>query len=150
VIVLRKVRAAVIITVAWLVCWIPFAVGLDHFLADLLVPEPRIDSPYTPVRVWAIWGALSGLSFAVVLALGERGRAAGTLSTLRVLSWGAVGAALVPLAYYIVLAVAGSGPPPSFASLYWRLVLLVIAESGLLGVCSAIGVLALMRAGKPH
>ena len=146
---LRKVRAALIVTAFWLLCWVPFAVGLDHVLADILVPEPRIDDPYTPVRLWAIWGALSGLAFAVVLALGERGRAAGNLSTLRVLSWGATGAALVPLFYQLILAVRGSAPPPSL-SLYWEIVLIEIGESALLGLASALGVLAILRASNPR
>ena len=76
---LRKVRAALIITAIWVLFWTPFAVGLNQILSDILFPN-SIDSPYTPVSVWAIWGALCGLTFAVLLALTERGRAVGWLS----------------------------------------------------------------------
>ena len=104
---LRKLRAALIISALWILCWTPVAVALDHVLVALLVTEPRIDNPYTPVRVWAIWGGLSGLAFAIVLGLAERGRAVGGLSAARVLTWGAVGSAFVPVAYWVVT----WGPP---------------------------------------
>src|SRR2546430_13666619 len=45
----------------------------------ILVPEP-IDYPYAALQVWVIWGALSGLGFAIMLALAERGRGAGSRS----------------------------------------------------------------------
>src|SRR5262245_1170081 len=146
---LRKLRAALIISGLWVLCWTPVAVVLDKVAADLLVPRPRIDSPFTPVGVWAIWGGLSGLAFAIGRGLAERGRAAGGLSGARVLTWGAVGSALVPLVYLLVAWPAG----PSFSPLFWRVVLLTMGISALLGTVCAILTLVLMRAGtarKPN
>src|SRR5438094_7448281 len=137
---LRKVRAAVVITAVWVLCWIPFAVGLDHILVAILVPEPRIDNPYTPVRVWAIWGALSGLAFAIVLGFSERGRAVGSLSPVRVLTWGALGSALVPVFYWVV-----TRPPVSFGSLFLEMVFFTVGISALLGIVCALVTLGLMR-----
>jgi hypothetical protein len=147
--VLRRVRAALIIITVWILCWVPFGVALDHVLADILVPEPRVHSPYTPVRTWAVWGALTGLGFVIVLGLAERGRQAGSLSILRVLSWGAVGSALLPVFYQVYAAIA-SPPVPAFSfdSLYWRIALMTVGISALLGVVCALGTLALMRVGR--
>lgn len=145
---LPKIRAALIVTILWVLCWVPVGVGLDHVLADILFPEPRIDSPYTPVGIWLMWGALSGLSFAIVLGLGERGRAVGSLSILRVVSWGAVGSALVPAFFYVYHALMSPAPDSNLASVYWRIALLTVGLSALLGMICALGILALMRAGR--
>ena len=141
---LRKLRAALIISALWILCWTPVAVALDHVLATLLVPEPRIDDPYTPVRVWAIWGGFSGLAFAIVLALAERGRAVSGLSAVRVVSWGAVGSALVPVGYWVF-----AWPPaaPRFCPLFWQVTLITMGISALLGTVCAVLTLGLMRAG---
>ncbi len=141
---LRKVRAALIVTAIWVLFWTPFAVGLDHILADILFPDPRIDSPYTPATVWAIWGALSGLAFAIVLALAERGRSVGGLSTGRMLSWGAVGSALVPVVYWILT----TPPAPGFGSMFWEMMLFTVGTSALLGIVCAVMTLAFMRIGS--
>jgi hypothetical protein len=141
---LRKLRAALIISALWVLCWTPVALVLDHVLVALFVPEPRIDNPYTPVRVWAIWGALSGLAFAIVLGLAERGRAVGGLSAARVLTWGAVGSALVPVAYWVLT---WRPPAPSFGPLFWQVTLITMGISALLGTVCAVLTVALMRAG---
>ena len=146
---LRKFRAGLVITAVWVLCWVPFGVALDHVLADILVPEPRVHSPYTPIRVWAIWGALTGLGFVIVLALAERGHRVASLSVLRVLSWGAIGSALLPVVYYVYLAMTSAPVPPfSFDSLFWRIRLMTVGISALLGVVCALGTLTLMRAGQ--
>ena len=141
---LRKLRAALIITAIWVLFWTPFAVGLDNIIADILFPEPRIDSPYTPVSVWAIWGALSGLAFVIVLALAERGRAVGSLSTARMLSWAAIGSALVPVVYWILTQV----PDAGFGLVFWETMLFTVGISALLGVVCAIMTLSFMRVGS--
>jgi len=121
-------------------------VGLDNIIADILFPEPRIDSPYTPVSVWAIWGALSGLAFAIVLALAERGRTVGSLSTARMLSWAAFGSALVPVVYWILT----QPPAPGFGSIFWEMMLFTVGTSALLGIVCGIMTLAFMRIGSTH
>ena len=136
-----------VVTAVWVICWVPFAVALDHVLMDILVPEPRLHSPYTPVRIWAIWGALSGLGFALVTMVLERGRQVSSLSIPRVLSWGAIGSALVPILYYIHAIVTFDGPVPGLGSVFWRIVLLTVAISAVLGIISALCTLALVRAG---
>jgi len=146
--VLSRVRAALILTVVWVLCWIPFAVALDHVLADILLPGPRLDSPYTPVRLWAIWGALSGLGFAIVLGFAERGRSVSSLSIPRVLSWGAIGSALVPVLYFVYWFLTTGRRDPGVRSLGWRIALIEVGISAFLGIVCALCTLALMRAGK--
>ena len=140
---LRKVRAALIITAIWVLFWTPFAVGLNQILSDILFPN-SIDSPCTPVSVWAIWGALSGLAFVIVLALAERGRAVGSLSTARMLSWAAIGSALVPVVYWILTQV----PDAGFGLVFWETMLFTVGISALLGVVCAIMTLSFMRVGS--
>jgi len=141
--VLRKVRAALIITAIWVLFWTPYAVGLNQILADILFPN-SIDGPYTPVSVWAIWGALCGLAFTIVLALAERGRAVGSLSTARVLGWAALGSVLVPVIYWTV-----SDPLwPGSASVYSETILLTLGISVLLGIVCAVMTLGFVRVGS--
>ena len=120
------------------------------FLADILVPEPRIDSPYTPIRLWAIWGALSGLGFAIVLGFAERGRSVSSLSIPRVLSWGAIGSALVPVLYFVYWLLTSGGPVPGVRSFFWRIALGDVGISAFLGIVCALCTLALMRAGNTN
>src|SRR5882762_1765338 len=140
-----KLRAALAIAAIWVLFWTPFAVGLDHILADILFPN-SIDSPYTPVSVWAIWGALGGLAFAIVLGLAERGRAVGSLSTVRVLTWAAVGSAFVPVIYWILT----EPPVPWFGSIFWEWMLFNMGISALLGIICGIMTLAFMRVRSTH
>ena len=135
---LRKLRAALIISALWVLCWVPFGLALERALVSILFPEPPMHSPYIGVSVWAIWGALSGLCFATVLGFRERGHTASNLSTLRVLSWGALGSALVPLLYEVYW-FARSSNLPGPGSLVWIMVLVNVGISALLGtVCAAI------------
>jgi hypothetical protein len=143
--VFRKVRAALVISVLWVLCWVPFGLALEHVVWRIVLgPDPWIDSPFMSVTVWVIWGALSGLCFAMVLGLGERGRAAGALSTSRFLIWGAVGSTIVPLLYSlytfftwpVVLAP---------ASRFWVITLILVGASAFLGCICAALTLALMR-----
>ncbi len=140
---LRKVRAALIITAIWVLFWTPFAVGLNQILSDILLPN-SIDSPYTPVSVWAIWGALCGLTFAVLLALTERGRAVGSLSTARVLGWAAIGSALVPVVYWMLTGLEAA----SFGWAFWETILFTVGISAILGLACGIITLSFMRAGS--
>ena len=128
-----------------MLCWVPFGLALEDVLVPLFMgPEPWIDSPYMGLKIWILWGALSGLSFAIVLAFGERGRAVGSLSVLRVLSWGAIGSALVAILYnaYFLLSV------PSFvrSSLFWITTGILVAASAFLGIIFALITMALLRA----
>jgi len=144
--VLRKVRAALIISGLWVLCWVPLGRALDDVLTDILAPGPRIDDPRLGMVPWAIWGALSRLGFAIVLGLRERGRPVDTLSAFRVLSWGAVGSAVLPMLYTVYTLFTWPGFPGP-GSLLWLVTLLPVAISALLGVVCAGVTLVLMRAG---
>jgi hypothetical protein len=142
--VLRKLRAALIIAALWVLWWVPFGLAIEHVLWDILLPEPRIDSPYMSVTVWVIWAALSGLCFATVLGFGERGRAVATLSTARVLSWGAVGSTVIPILYSLYTFFTWPRVPAP-GSVFWLITALLVCVSALLGTICAAFTLALMR-----
>ena len=140
---LRRIRAALIITALWVLCWVPLGLVLDDLVRILVPPQPDIDSPTMGVTIWAIWGALSGLGFAIVLGFLERGHTVASLSTFRVLSWGAVGSALVPILFfagaYAYEAVRRGSEPVMLAA---------AGMSAFLGVISAAITMALMRKGS--
>ena len=143
---LLKVRATLVIAALWVLCWVPFGLALEDVLVPLFMgPEPWIDSPYMGLKIWILWGALSGLSFAIVLAFGERGRAVGRLSVLRVLSWGAIGSALVAILYsaYLLL----TAPTFVRGSLFWISTGILVAVSAFLGTICALITMALLREG---
>ena len=143
---LRKLRAALIISALWTLCWVPVGRALEDALVGILLPQPRIDSPYMGMTTWIIWGALSGLGFAIVLGLLERGRGVATLSTFRVLSWGAVGSVILPIVYTVYF-LAQPALALSLDLTFWLIVLLPIGVSALLGTLCAGITLALVRAG---
>ena len=142
---IRKLRAALVISAVWALFWVPFGLALEHVLWRIVLgPDPWIDSPFMSVTVWVIWGALSGLCFAMVLGLGERGRAAGTLSTSRFLVWGALGSTIVPLLYSLYTFF--SWPEaPARGSTFWVITLILVCASALLGCICAVFTLVLMR-----
>ena len=149
---LRRTRAALIIAALWVLCWVPLGLALEETLVRIFLPSgPRIDSPYLGVTIWAIWGALSGLGFAIILGFLERGHAVPSLSTFRVLSWGAVGSALVPMLFYAwayAYEVVRSGPQPAPSSTLWLVMLTTAGISAFLGIICAAITMALMRGGS--
>jgi len=141
----RKLRAALLISAFWVLCWVPFGLALEQVLWRIVLgPDPWLDSPFMSMTVWVIWAALSGLCFSMVLALGERGRAAGNLSTSRFLIWGAVGSTIVPLLYNLYTFLTW---PESLTrrSSFWVITLILVCVSALLGCICAAFTLALMR-----
>ena len=95
---LRKCRGALGVAVTWGAVWAAIfaALGLTIGLLD---PD-SIDPGEGPVRVaWigAIYGVVSGATFAVLLALGEGRKAIRDLSLGRAALWGMLGTAAFPL-----------------------------------------------------
>ena len=73
--------------------------------------------------IWAAWGALSGLVFGMVVAIGERHRSVDGLSPRRIAGWGAIAGLTIPtliLVYVVTHAQALSlsmGTIPLFGAL---------------------------------
>jgi hypothetical protein len=100
---LRRVRAAVVLAVIWAVVWAPFSVAL--FLVMLwqaadFSPLTWHDIKHIVMRgalVGCAWGLVSGVVFTTALAAAERGAAVERLAQRRVVGWGALSGAALPL-----------------------------------------------------
>jgi hypothetical protein len=108
-----------------------------------------------PGLVWTCVGAISGAAFALTLSVAERRRSSlGTLSMRRVVSWGAIGGAALPLVVLPLLPIvapelAGQFPAVQNLSAALRQGLLAASVYGLLGAVSAGASLQLARRVDP-
>lgn len=103
----RRARGVLGIASVWAVAWLP--IGLLLGLVGYWREGPiNIDVARPPghflshmansLGLWTLAGAVSGASFAVILAVAERNRALSSLSIRRLAIWGGIGASLVPAA----------------------------------------------------
>ena len=91
---LRKTRGLLGIGITWAIVWALFAI-VNGFAIGLVQPD-SIDPGEGPLlvgRIIGLIGFLSGLSFGLLLALGERRKTLLNLSLNRVALWGMLGAA---------------------------------------------------------
>jgi hypothetical protein len=102
----RRLRGIALAALTWGVSWA--IVGASAYVAFSLVmgspaPRPEIGFGYLAglfsagLRFFGTLGAISGGLFAIGVALGERRRTLSTLSPRRMLLWGALGGAAMPL-----------------------------------------------------
>ena len=142
--ILRRSRGVLVTAVSWALLWLP--VGL----LDVLIEGAPPECLYCPsnwlvlfLGIWSLTGAVSGAAFAVVLMIAERRHSLAELSMLRIASWGAIGAAVVPVAF-LAMALAEYG----LEDVAWVRSALVIGLATGLGAVCAIGTLALARRGQ--
>ena len=133
---LRRLRSALILATFWALVWL--AVGL---FAGLLMGWYHLPPDPVLIGIWPLLGALSGGTFALLLALAEKQRSVTQLSPRRLAAWGAIGGVLIPIiASVVVLALtdlhlAANTP----------VVFLLLA---ILGSSSALGTLCMARRGS--
>jgi len=144
--VIRRLRAVLSIAVLWALAWLPIG-GVLALYASSRPPQPSdlISRPVSMplfLTVWTIWGGLSGSLFAVVLGVGERRRGLSDLSVARTAAWGALGSMTVPAA---LLALDMIRAPISLRLYDWRVPLLALSLSALLGAGCAAATLALAQ-----
>jgi hypothetical protein len=142
--ILRRSRGVLVTAVSWALLWLP--VGL----LDVLIERAPPECLYCPsnwwvlfLGIWSLTGAVSGAAFAVVLMIAERRHSLAELSMLRIATWGAIGAAVVPVAF-LAMALAEYG----LEDVAWVRTALVIGLAAGLGAVCAIGTLALARRGQ--
>ena len=127
----RRFRGLLGASLIWALLWVPLGIFFgvlrylrtppsDVFRAVDVPPRP----PALPIIAgstigFAIWGAIIGLIFALILLAAERKRTVQQLSARRMATWGAVSAAALPVA----IVVAEMTQPEAFL-LEWRFVLL--------------------------
>jgi hypothetical protein len=131
----RRIRAALLMGVAWAAVWAPLAV-----LIGLIVdPDGSMDEMW--VAVGAYPGFLGGVVFSVVLGIAARRHGFEALSLSRVAAWGAVAGLLVGALPFAV------GEPTSELPL-GLLAAVVIGATTLLSAASAAGSLLIARSGE--
>lgn len=117
---IRRIRAALVVSAAWAVAW-----GTVGLLAGVVDGVQSGQYPgYPDVEHWwlspfyllsrfgaaAVIGAVSGLVFAAVVAVAERGRTTWSLSLKRTAAWGAaVSGGLFTLSWHAFERFAGAG-----------------------------------------
>lgn len=132
---LRRIRAAVVLGVAWAVVWAPVGVAIGM----LVDPDGSMDEPW--ILIGAYPGFIGGVVFSAVLAIAARRRTLGELSLPRVAAWGAAAGLLVGLVPFTVALSSGTLSA-------WMLAGGAIGAFTLLGAGSAAGSLALARGGE--
>ena len=145
----RRLRAAFSIAVLWALVWVPVGLALAFFAAASPPrPSDLISRPVAVpqfLAVWTLWGAFSGATFALVLAVAERRRTIGSLSLSRTALWGGLGAAALPI---LLVAVDVVRTPAGLRGYGWTFPGLILVVSALLGACCAGATLLLARRGS--
>lgn len=148
---LRRLRAIVLTAVMWSVPWgilggLVLAVGLR--LRGFETGTTIFGLPLSlglfgiGLKIFGILGAAAGAIFGTTMSLGERRKTLATLSTRRMLLWGAFGGGALP-AIGTTLAVVNSGVSIGGFGLF-------AAISAALGAGSAWSMLWLARRAKDH
>lgn len=149
---LRRLRGMVAMSVFWAVLW---TIGWTVLgaLAFLVGPLVLSRDDYVPLRyvpgilaqgavLWAVWGAVSGAVFALLLAIAERRRTIADLRMSRVALWGAIGGVVIPLGITAVAGRHGMGQGLLLG------VGILGTISALLGALCSTGTLWLVRRGE--
>jgi hypothetical protein len=105
---LRRLRAAVVLAVAWAVLWAPFGVATELLLAVWvtglgLSGRDMLFLVGAGAVGGALWGLASGLLFSAALAAVERRGAVEHLERRRILGWGALSGAAFPTVLFAVI-----------------------------------------------
>jgi hypothetical protein len=137
---LRRLRSALTIAAVWGLAWIP--VGVMFGAARQWFGLPPSEADIVRLTVWALCGAASGFTFALLLAWLERGRQVETMRFSRMATWGTIAGAGVPAALGIALVLLFPG------SYFTRGAGGVIAFMSSLGACSALASLAFARSSR--
>jgi uncharacterized membrane protein YjfL (UPF0719 family) len=100
--VIRRIRAMLSTAVVWGAAWSVVGlvwVGVSAFLSRNSALEVGIGGfVWTVVLNWTLIGAIGGALFGLILSLAERRRSSlSALSMRRVVTWGAIGSAALPL-----------------------------------------------------
>lgn len=143
---MRRLRASLGIALVWGLAWLPigFAVAL-YASASPSHPSNVVARPVSLpafVSAWTVWGVLSGAAFALILGLTERRGTVDSLSIVRTVLWGAMGAVSLPL---LLVASDLIGTPAGLRGYSWQFPLLILSVSAAMGACCAAATLALAR-----
>jgi hypothetical protein len=132
--VLRRIRGAVGMGLAWAMVWAPIAV-----LAGLIIdPDGSMDEMWPAIGAYP--GFLSGVVFSALIGIAEGRRGLGELALVRAGAWGAAAGVLVGVLPFTIGESASKLP-------LWQLAAIVIGSITLLSALSAVGSAMLSRYG---
>jgi hypothetical protein len=100
-VILRRLRSAFVLGVLWGAAWLPVGVTLAMSKGLLRFPFRWLD--WAALGAWTGVAIVSGATFALLLARRERSRTIDTLAPRRVLGWGLLAGAGVPVGLSVVL-----------------------------------------------
>jgi hypothetical protein len=106
--ILRRLRAAAVLAVAWGILWVPFGIALQLVLVIWVMPHfPTWRDAWHLVlqgtMAGAVWGLASGALFSLALAAAERRGAVERLAGARVVLWGALSGVAFPIVMIALL-----------------------------------------------
>lgn len=141
----RRVRGVAVMSLLWAVAWV--LVWLPLVLYSLRGPRIQFDVVVDTTPLWevllppAIWGAISGATFALFVAvLGSR-RGWSALGVRHAVAWGALSGLVAPIGL-----VAISGSPRLYWSDSWPFLVIALLSAALNGALAAVTV-ALAKRG---
>lgn len=139
---LRRLRSAIVVGLLWGVVWLIIGIVVGAFMRLLAPPPVGVNGLL--LGIWTGLGMASGMTFAGLLARLERNRTVETLAFRRLVFWGVLAGAGIPIALsMIVLAVAA--PDLHLARSDYG----VFAVLGAIGAATAAGTIAIARRGVP-
>lgn len=153
--VIRRIRAMLRTAVVWGAAWtVPGLIWISVLALFQRDSSPHVGLSgfvWTILLNWTVVGAISGAAFALVLSLAERRQSSlSALSMRRVVTWGAIGGAALPLVVLPLLPIVAPGLTRNLPALHdlssaLRQAILTGTVYGLLGAVSAGASLHLAR-----
>ncbi len=140
---MRRVRGAFGMAIAWGITWAIGAAGLLAIIAMLFRPDAFWAGLRGITLLGGISGMISGFVFALALGVFHRNRTLADLRVSRMALWGAAAGIVVPLTL-LTMTLLG-GPNLTATSLFTSLGVL-----GLTGAATGAGMVRLAKAGDPE
>ena len=142
---MRRVRGIIVMALLWSVAWVIAWLPVVLYLVGLPLRREFYAPPiWQLLRPAAIWGAISGASFATVVAfLGSR-RGWSALGARHALAWGALSGLVAPIGL--------AGLVSAERHLVWtdaRVLLIIALVSVVVNGALAAGTIALAKRGEP-
>lgn len=140
--ILHRLRSALVLGILWGVAWLPVGVTLAVSKRWLSFPFGWID--WVALGAWTGLAVVSGATFALLLASRERAKTLESLAARRVLAWGTLAGAGVPIAFSAVLLTLFPNvhlAPDAYST---------FALMGATGAASAVLTIALAKRGREH
>lgn len=137
---LRRLRSALVIGVLWGIAWLILGIVVDALVRWFGLPPRTFD--FLLLGIWTGLGIASGTTFAGLLARLERNRTVETLAFRRLVLWGVLAGAGIPILFAtIVLALAA--PDLHLA----RSDFVVFTVLGAIGAATAVGTIVIAKRG---